>query len=413
MADQTFAGPFDEIIDRRGTDSTKWSSFDEDILPMWIADMDFLCPPAILEALRSRVEHGVFGYTVEPKDLRPRLAEYLERHYAWRVAPEAFVFLPSVVVGFNLACQAVTRPGDGVLVQPPVYYPILAAPKNARAVAQHCPLSRSTTGRYEIDFDHLEGMITNRTRLYMQCNPHNPVGREFSPEELRRVADIAVRSNLIVCSDEIHAAFIYDGRRHTPIASLGPEIEARTITLTAPSKAFNVAGLHFAVAVIPNKDLREQFIQAKRGLVPSVNALGYVAALAAYQDGDAWSAQLVKYVQANRDFVVDYIRSEIPGVGVGPIEATYLAWLDCRDAGIPGDPYEFFLREAHVATIPGAIFGPQGEGFVRFNFACPRAMLTEGLERMRSALREWRDRPTPDLVDEAAATAWHASRVAG
>ncbi|MDD5263526.1 MAG: PatB family C-S lyase [Candidatus Bipolaricaulis sp.] len=413
MADEAFAGSFDEIIDRRGTDSTKWSSFDVDILPMWIADMDFPCPPAILEALRSRVEHGVFGYTVEPKDLRPRLAEYLERHYAWSVAPEAFVFLPSVVVGFNLACQAVARPGDGVLVQPPVYYPILAAPKNARAVAQHCPLSRSTAGRYEIDFDRLEGMITSRTRLYMQCNPHNPVGREFSPEELHRVADIAVRNSLIVCSDEIHAGFVYDGRRHTAIASLGPEIEARTITLTAPSKAFNVAGLHFAVAVIPNKDLREQYIQAKRGLVPSVNALGYVAALAAYRDGDAWFARLLQYIQSNRDFVVDYIRSEMPGVEVGPIEATYLAWLDCRNAGIPGDPYEFFLREAHVATIPGAIFGPQGEGFVRFNFACPRAMLIEGLERMRSALHEWRDRPTPDVVDEAAATAWHASRVAG
>ncbi|MCX6094370.1 MAG: PatB family C-S lyase [Candidatus Bipolaricaulota bacterium] len=413
MANQPSAGPFDEIIDRRGTDSTKWSSFDEDILPMWIADMDFLCPPAIREALKDRIEHGIFGYTVEPKDLRPRLAEYLERHYAWKVAPDAFVFLPSVVVGFNLACQAVTRPGDGVVVQPPVYYPILAAPKNARAEALHCPLSRPSSGRYEIDFDRFEATITDRTRLYMQCNPHNPVGREFSREELRRVADIALRHNLFVCSDEIHAGFVYDGRRHTPIASLGPEIEARTITLTAPSKAFNVAGLHVAVAVIPNKDLREQYVQAKRGLVPSVSALGYTAALAAYRDGDAWFAELLSYVQANRDFVVDYIRSEMPGVGVSPIEATYLAWLDCRNAGIPGDPYEFFLREAHVATIPGAIFGPQGDGFVRFNFACPRAMLIEGLERMRSAIREWRDRPTPDLVDEAAATAWHASRVAG
>ncbi len=413
MANQMPAGLFDEIIDRRGTDSTKWSSFDEDILPMWIADMDFLCPPSIIEALRSRVEHGVFGYTVEPKELRPRLVEYLERHYSWRVAPDAFVFLPSVVVGFNLACQAVTRPGDGVIVQPPVYYPILAAPKNARAEALHCPLFRSSSGHYEIDFDRLEGTLTDRTRLYMQCNPHNPVGREFSEQELRRVADIAVEHNLLICSDEIHAAFVYDGRRHTPIASLGPEIAARTITLTSPSKAFNTAGLHFAVAVIPNKDLREQYVQAKRGLVPSVSALGYAGALAAYRDGDAWFAQLLSYVRANRDFVINYVRSEMPGIGVTPIEATYLAWLDCRNAGIPGDPYEFFLREAHVATIPGAIFGPQGDGFVRLNFACPRAMLIEGLERMSSALREWRDRPASDLVDEAAATAWHASRVAG
>ncbi|MDD4903730.1 MAG: PatB family C-S lyase [Candidatus Bipolaricaulis sp.] len=413
MAKQTALRPFDEQIDRRGTDSTKWSSFDDDILPMWIADMDFLCPPAVVAALRDRVEHGVFGYTLEPKDLRDRLVEYLDRRYDWKVAPEALVFLPSVVVGFNLACQAVVRPGDGVLVQPPVYYPILAAPKNARAVAQHCPLSRSATGRYEIDFGRLEATVTNRTRLYLQCNPHNPVGREFSEQELRRVAEIALRRKLVVCSDEIHAGFVFDGRRHTPLASLSPEIEARSITLTAPSKTFNVAGLHFAAAIIPNKILRERYVQAKRGLVSSVNALGYAAALAAYREGDAWFEDLLAYVEANRDFVVDFVRSELPGIGIGPIEATYLAWLDCRDAGIPGDPYEFFLREAHVATVPGAIFGSQGNGFVRLNFACPRATLVEGLRRMRSALREWQERPASDLVDEATAVAWHASRVAG
>ena len=413
MANDTARRPFDDGIDRRRTDSTKWSSFDDDILPMWIADMDFLCPPAVIDALKARVEHGVFGYTLEPKELRGLLADYMERHYGWRVAPDAFVFLPSVVVGFNLACQAVTRPGEGVLVQPPVYYPILAAPKNARAVTHACPLARSATGRYDIDFGRFETTITNRTRLFLQCNPHNPVGREFSKDELRRVAEIALRRKLFICSDEIHASFVYDGRRHTPIASLGPEIEARSITLLAPSKAFNVAGLHFAAAVIPNKQLREKYVLAKRGLVGSVNALGYAAALAAYRDGDAWFAELLSYVQANRDFVLEFVRSELPGISVSPIEATYLAWLDCRNAGLPGDPYEFFLREAHVATVPGAIFGPQGDGFVRLNFACPRSILVEGLDRMKSALREWQDRPTPDLVDEAAAVAWHASRVAG
>jgi cystathionine beta-lyase len=378
---------FDEIIGRRGTDSIKWNLYDEDVLPLWIADMDFLTAPAVRDALRERVDHGIFGYVVEPVELREILVERLRRLYAWKVEPEAFLFLPSVVCGFNLVHQSVTKRGDGVLLQPPVYFPIRIAPKNSRATAQPVPLVRRGDGRHEIDFDALEAAVTKKSRMFMLCNPHNPVGRSYSEQELAELGDLCVRHRLTICSDEIHGDFVYDGARHVPIASLSPEIEAQTVTLIAPSKSFNIAGLHSAVAIIPNKELRERVVQAKRGLVPSVSILGYVGMLAAYRDGEEWFAELFAYVEKNRNFVHEFIKAEMPEIQVGPIEATYLAWLDCRGANLPGDPYEFFLREARVATNPGPIFGPQGEGFIRLNFACPRAMLAEGLTRMRDALR--------------------------
>jgi cystathionine beta-lyase len=378
-----------EPIDRRLTDSTKWDSFDEDVLPMWIADMDFRCPHPIVSALQKRVEHGVFGYTLEPRDLRSLVVARLDRLYGWKVEPDALVFLPSVVVGFNLAAQALTTPGDGILLQPPVYFPILSVPKNARATSCLVPLAREADGNYEVDFDRIEASIDGRTRMLLQCNPHNPIGKAFSEDELSLLADICLRHDLSICSDEIHADFVYDDRRHVPIASLSTEVANRTITLMAPSKAFNIAGLHTAFAVIPNSELREKYILAKRGLVGSINTLGYVAMQAAYRDGDEWFAEVLGYVQENRDFVVERLRSGgIPGVAVGPIEATYLAWLDCRGASIPGDPYEFLLREAQVATVPGPIFGPEGEGFVRLNFACPRSTLAEGLNRIQEAIAD-------------------------
>ena len=378
---------FDEIIRRRGTDSIKWNLYEKDVLPLWIADMDFLTAPAVRDALRARVEHGVFGYVVEPAELREILVERLRRLYAWSVPPEAFVFLPSVVCGFNLVHQSVTKRGDGVLLQPPAYFPIRIAPKNARATAQAVPLARREDGRYEIDFDALAAAVTKKTRMFMLCNPHNPVGRNYSEQELTELGDLCIRHRITICSDEIHGDFVYDGARHVPIASLGPEIEAQTVTLIAPSKSFNIAGLHSAVAIIPNKELREKVVQAKRGLVPNVSIFGSVGMLAAYRDGEDWFAELFSYVEKNRDFVRDFVASEMPEIVASPTEATYLAWLDCRGAELRGDPYEFFLREARVATNPGPIFGPQGEGFIRLNFACPRSTLTEGLTRMRDALR--------------------------
>jgi len=377
---------FDRIIDRRDTDSIKWSHYDRDVLPMWVADMDFTSPEPVLAALRERIDHGVFGYPVPASALRRAVVERLHRLYQWDVTEESVVFSPNVVVGFNLAARAFTSPGDGLLIQTPIYFPILRVPGNANLQAQHLELTRCQDGYYEIDFDRLERTMTRKTSLFILCNPHNPVGRAFTRQELERMAEACVRHNTIICADEIHADFVYDGKAHLPIASIGPEIEQRTITLIAPTKTYNLAGLSCAIAVIPNRELREGFVEAKRGLVSSPGALAYTAALAAFQHGSDWLAGLLSYLQTNRDVLTTYVAEHLPELHISPIEATYLAWLDCRRAGIPGNPQEFFLRNGRVAFNDGAAFGPGGDGFVRLNFGCPRSVLLDGLDRMRRAL---------------------------
>ena len=377
----------DRIVDRRASDSAKWRRYDEDVLPLWVADMDFPAPEPVIRALRERVDHGLFGYPIENPDLRPALVEHLERLYGWRVAPEALVPVPGVVTGFNLATHALTTPGDGVLAQTPVYYPILYAPGNAGCTLEEMELTLRADGQYEIDFDAFEAAITPRTRIFVLCNPHNPVGRVFRQDELERMAEICLRHDVAICSDEIHCDLLFRGQRHLPIASLAPEIAARTITLMAPSKTYNVAGLKFSVAIIEDADLRERYQKARAGLVSWVTALAQIAALTAYREGQPWLDAVLRYLEDNRDFLFDYVAAELPGIGMSKPEGTYLAWLDCRQAGIEGKtPHEFFLQEARVALNDGATFGRGGEGFVRLNFACPRATLVEALERIKSAL---------------------------
>lgn len=376
----------DCLIDRRQSDSVKWRVYGDDVLPMWVADMDFRSPEPVIRALRERVEHGVFGYGLEPPELRELLQERLERLYGWRVAPEAFVFITGVVGGVRAACRAVAAPGDGVLVQTPVYPPIFRAWRDTGLGQRQMELSRGADGHYAIDFDALERAIDERTRVFILCNPHNPVGRVFQADELERMAEICLRHRLVICSDEVHGDLIFSGHTHRPIASLAPEVAERTITLMAPSKTFNIAGLHCAVAVVPDADLRRQFCQGQAGLMGHPSILGYTAALAAYRDGQPWLDAVLAYLEANRDWAVEYVRTHMPGVGVGVPEGTYLLWLDCRAAGIPGNPHRFFLERARVAVNDGASFGPGGAGFVRLNFGCPRARLVEALERMRAAL---------------------------
>lgn len=376
---------FDRIVDRRGSDSIKWSYYDSDVLPLWVADMDFPSPPAVVDALRERVNHGVFGYPTEPPELREIVVDRLKRLYDWPVSPDALVFLPNVAVAFNLACHAVAEPGDGVLIQTPVYFPILWIPKNVRLTANLNELQRTSSGTYEIDFEAFEAAITERTRVFVLCNPQNPVSRVFTETELGRLAEICLRHDVVICSDEIHADFVYDGRRHVPIASLGSEIERRTVTLLAPNKTFNIAGISCAIAVVPDEDLRQRLRGAQGGLVPHIGILSFTAALAAYRDGDAWLAELIEYLQRNRDLLADFVAAELPGVELTPVEGTYLAWLDCRGA-VAENPHEFFLREARVAVNDGPVFGQGGEGFVRLNFGCPRSALQEALRRMRDAL---------------------------
>lgn len=379
------AGGFDRIVVRRGTDSIKWSQYDDDVLPMWVADMDFRCADPVLQALKHRVEHGIFGYPEPPDDLREVIVDRLRRRFDWTVAAESIVYLPNVYVGFHLAAHAVSRPGDGVLMTPPVYFPILAVPDNVGLRGRLCEMSCGSGLRYEVDLDGFEWAIDGRTRLFILCNPHNPIGRVYTVGELERLAEICLEHDLIVCSDEIHADFVYDGHRHVPIAALSPEIAARTITLMSTAKSFNVAGIPFAFAVIPDRRLRERYEDAKQGLVPGPGVMGYTAARAALRDGDPWLDELMVYLQANRDFAAAFVARELPGLAMTPLEGTYLAWLDCRSA-YDDRPYERLLDEARVATVDGARFGPGGAGFVRLNLACPREVLVDGLQRIQRAL---------------------------
>jgi cystathionine beta-lyase len=313
----------------------------------------------------------------------------MDRLHQWQINPEEIMFLPGLVSGLNLVCRAMGRPGEGVLVQTPVYPPFLTAPANHELKLETASLTHTIQGQtlhYEIDFEIFENAISPETRLFILCNPHNPVGRSYNCEELTRLAEICLRHNLVICSDEIHCDLLMGDTRHIPIASLSPEIANRSITLVAPSKTFNIPGLGCSFAIIRNPELRKRMERAAAGIIPHVNIMGYVAALAAYNEGNEWLEQLLAYLTANRDFVRDFVAEHLPGIRTTVPEATYLAWLDCRQANIDSNPYDFFLKKAKVALNDGARFGPEGEGFVRLNYGCPRSILQQALEQMQAAL---------------------------
>ena len=376
---------FDRLPARRDSDSNKWRKFPADVLPLWVADMDFASPPAVVAALHARVEHGFFGYLTEAPELREVVAERLAKRFGWRVEPEAVVPVPGVNAGVNLAVRALTRPGDGLLVQTPIYPPLLRAAGNHGVTRHGHLLTRGAEGRYSVDTEGFVRTIRPETRAFLLCNPHNPVGRLFERRELEAMASACLRHDLWIIADEIHSDLVFDGRQHTPIATLASEVEQRTVTFLAPSKTFNIPGLKCAVAVAPSAALRERLAAAAADLVPKINVLGHTAAVAAYREGDPWLQALLRYLEDNRDFLAREVSSRLPGVRMRIPEATYLAWLDCGDTGLT-DPYTFFLEQARVALNDGKAFGPGGEGFVRLNFGCPRPLLAEGLSRMAAAL---------------------------
>ena len=376
---------FDQIIERRGTECYKWDFCAEDVLPLPVADMDFVSPEPVIRALHERVDHGVFGYTMPSDELYDVIRARLKALYAWEVIREDIVFLPGVVAGFNLAARAVSEPDGAILTQPPVYGPFLTAPKNANMVLRSAPLVQGEA-RYEIDLEAFESAFTPQTRMFLLCNPHNPVGRVFEREELARMAEVCLRKDVVICSDEIHCDLVFSGYKHIPMAALSPEIAQRTITLMAPSKTYNIAGLHCSFAVIQNEELRDRFKAAMAGLTHGANLLGYAAAQAAYAEGQEWLEQMMAYVEDNRDYLVRYVAENLPGVNMVVPEGTYLAWLDCRDLNLEVQPHEFFLDEARVSLSNGAWFGSGGEGHVRLNFATSRAILIEALERMKEAV---------------------------
>jgi len=380
---------FDQLIDRRRTESSKWRHYDADVLPLPVADMDFVSPEPVVRALRERVEHGIFGYGVPLPEFYDVLLAHLKARYDWKVSAEAIVLLPGVVAGFNLALRAAAQRGDGLLLQTPLYPPMRRAPDNIGLQTHGMSLTRQADGYYSIDFDAFEAAIQPHTRAFILCNPHNPVGRVYQRQELERMAEICLRHDLDICADEIHCDILFDQHVHVPIATLDAAIAERTVTLMAPSKTYNLAGLQSAFAIIPNAELRARFIAQRVDLTHRmVNIFGYTAALAAYRDGQEWLDQALRYLQANRDATQAYVEAHLPGVTMRAPEGTYLAWLDCRQAGIPDNAaHAFFLREARVALNEGLDFSPDGAGFARLNFACPRARLIEALDRMRGALQ--------------------------
>ena len=371
---------FDTPIDRRGSDSFKWGKYaGRNILPLWVADMDFAAPPAVLAALHRRIEHGVFGYGGPWPSLTESVLAHLQGEYGWSIEPEWLVWLPGLVTGLNVACRAV----DGeVLTATPIYPPFLSAPHFSGRKLNRVELARDNN-RWHWDMAALQLATTAATRLFLFCHPHNPVGRCWSRDELLALADYAERNDLVVCSDEIHCGLILDAdKRHIPFASLSPAAAQRSITLLAPSKTFNIPGLGCAFAVIPNPALRRRFEQAMHGIVPHVNVLGLAACEAAFRHGGDWHRDLIAYLRGNRDRVAATMAS-LPGVRMAPVEATYLAWIDVRDLRLAKPAAHF---EVHgIGLSDGADFG--APGWLRLNFGCPRATLDEALTRFERAVR--------------------------
>lgn len=370
---------------RRKT-SAKWTVYPPDVIPAWVADMDFGLAPPIRAALDAQLARNDLGYPAmyERSGLPEIFAARAARRYDWHIDPGQIEFFSDVVQTIYLALLSLTSPGEGVLIQTPIYPPFLHAVDETGRRRVLCELVPGTT-RYEIDFDALDAAAADAS-LFLLCHPHNPTGRAYTREELTRLAEIVLRHDLIVVADEIHADLMLDARAHIPFASLGPDIAARTITLTAASKAFNIAGLCLACAVFGSQSLRARFASLPNHVRGGRSTLGMTAAAAAWRDGDAWLEDTLAILRGNRDRLAAHVVREWPAVRHFPPEATYLGWLDCRELGLGEEPCKWFLREAKVALGEGPAFGPPGEGFVRVNFGTTPAILDEVLTRMRDAL---------------------------
>ncbi|MCD6115961.1 PatB family C-S lyase [bacterium] len=371
---------FDTPVERKISSSLKWEKYrGEDVIPMWVADMDFVSPPAIIKAIKDRADHGVFGYTLAPQSLTEATIGMIENEFSWKIRPEWLVWLPGLVTGINVSCRATGLKGDSVLVNTPAYPPFLSAPSLSGRELVTAPLIQGQ--KWEIDFEALESFVRKDTSLFILCNPHNPTGRVFTEQELLNYASFCEKHDLIICSDEIHNGLVLDeDKHHIPIASLSPEAAARTITLMAPSKTYNIPGLGISFAIISNPDLREKFVKTMEGIVPHVNIMGYAAAEAAFKEGASWHSDLLCYLRKNRELVESYVENTT-GLLISHSEATYLAWIDAR--GLPVKDHAAFFEENGVGLSDGREFG--APGFVRLNFGCPRPVLFEGLARIKKA----------------------------
>lgn len=375
---------FATSIDRRQYAAKKWLRYADDVLPLWIADMDFVSPPAVVEALEARVAHGVFGYDATPDSLRHTLCAWSAQHYDWPIEPDWQVWLPGVVPALHLACLALTEPGDGVLTLTPIYPPFLKVAERSGRLAQEAPLAEPAAGEpWRLTCEALEAAITPQTRLLLWCHPHNPTGRVWDRAELALLTELAERHDLTIVSDELHCDLILDDQPHRPLAALYPDLAARIITLWAPSKTFNIAGLGCACAVISDATLRRRWQTTMSGLMPEVNLLGLLAAEVAYRDGEPWRQALLEVLRGNRQRIADHLAGW-PNVACRLPEATYLAWLDLRGAGLGDNPQQYLLEQARVALSDGADFG--WPGFARLNFGTTPERLEAALQRLDGVL---------------------------
>lgn len=374
---------FDQPVDRTGSSSFKWELYrGRPIIPMWVADMDFQSPPELREALKARIDHGVFGYTKAPEALKEVFVERMASLYGWRIEPRWLVWLPGLIVALNVACRVLERGKQEVVTFTPIYPPFLTAPHFSDRRLVTVPLAK-VGERFEIDLDLFRATISAQTGMLLLCSPHNPVGRVFGAEALRQVAEICIERDILVCSDEVHCDLILDPLTHTPTATLDEAIESQSITLMSPSKTFNLPGFNCAVAIIPDPRLRRRFDAVCQGIVPHVNLMGFEAALAAYRHGEPWRQGLIDYLRRNRDLLESRIE-KIPELSMTHVEATYLAWIDTRGLNLK-HPQRFF-EQAGVGLSNGRDF--EGEGFVRLNFGCTRATLEEALKRIETAVGE-------------------------
>lgn len=388
---------FDQIYKRENTGSVKWDLRkplygSDEVIPLWVADMDFACPPPVMEALQQRLEHPIFGYSIQTAEYNRAVTGWLERRFGWKTPEDSVIFCPGVVPALNFVIKAFTQPGERVIIQSPVYHIFHKAIINNERVIADNPLVYEE-GRYKIDFDHLESLAGADTKLMLLCSPHNPVGRVWTKDELLKIADFCRRHNILLVSDEIHADLIYPGYRHTPMASLSPEIAGSIITCTAPSKTFNLAGLQTANVIIENEDLKKSFkFELEKSGIFGPSPLGAAALIAAYTKCEDWLEQLMLYLEANLNYLADYVKRELPQLDVVKAEATYLIWIDCRRLNMSKAELKRFMREeAKLAIEEGYIFGRPGKGFIRVNIACPRPILAEAMGRLKGALEGWEE----------------------
>ncbi len=367
----------------------------EDLIPMWVADMDFPVAQEIIDAIKERAEHPFYGYTHAGSGVKDAVVERMAKKFQWEIDPEWLVFTPGVVPALHVAVRSLTHPGDEIILQEPSYHPFFPVVKNSGCHIASNPL-KLVNGHYEMDYSGLEDKFQSssgrlpghgRAKAIIFCNPHNPVGRLWKQDEIIKMGETVIANGGVVISDEIHCEIVFKGRKHTPFASISQEFQENSIVCMSPSKTFNLAGLEVSSIIIPNKKLRNEFLNTMGGIVPNPNLFGYTAMEAAFRYGDEWLEQVLDYLEGNLEFLTSYFEKRIPGIDVIETEGTYLAWIDCRKLGMDNKDLRTFWRdEARVAVEDGYIFGESGSGFVRMNFALPRSILEEGLKRIENAV---------------------------